>query len=395
VLGPKLFRTSSFRLTALYAALFGASVLILFAVIYFATAGYIARQLDRAIDAELSVLEAEARIGGAAQVARIIAERQAETLRSGTVYLLEDAKGERIAGNISLRRPVVGWFSLHGRRRAAEGEKPHSIRARGARLDDGSYLAVGQDASQLEDLEALIIGAFGWSLAATLVLAILGGMVMSGVLRRIRATTRTTNAIMQGELSQRLQQRGVGDEFDQLAEAVNTMLARIETLVEGLKQISNDIAHDLRTPLSRLQQRLERARLATTTLGDDETLIDTSIEEMDAILDLFSAMLRIADIEATTRQSGFSRIDLSELLRTVVDVYEPAAAEKSQRIECAVPPNAMVRGDRELLTPLFANLGGECHQAQPAGQPHRRRSAACARRCRSGHRRHRPGHSRH
>jgi signal transduction histidine kinase len=232
----------------------------------------------------------------------------------------------------------------------------------------GSGLAVGQDASQLDEVQALVSSAFGWSLAATLVMAILSGMVMSGsILRRIRSVTRTTNAIMQGDLSQRLQHRGVSDEFDQLAEAVNAMLVRIEVLVNGLKQVSNDIAHDLRTPLSRLRQRFEMARSAKGTLCAYEALIDRSIVEMDAILEAFSAMLRIADIEATTRRSGFAPVDLSELLRTMVEVYEPSAAERSQRVESEISPNVMVRGDRELLNQLFANLVENAIKHTPTG----------------------------
>jgi signal transduction histidine kinase len=357
VLRARLFRTSSFRLTALYAALFSTSVLVLFAVIYFATAHYMTQQLDRAIRAEIEVLQDEAHLGGVRRVATIIEKRQAETPRSGTVYLLRDAKGRQVAGNMSLRRPLVGWFELRGRSRAAEGEEAHRIRARGVKLADGGYLVVGQDAQQFDDMEGLIIRAFSWSLAASLILAILGGMLMSAsVLRRIGSIARTSQAIIQGDLSQRLQDRGVGDEFDQLAGALNAMLARIETLLDGLKQVSNDVAHDLRTPLSRLRQRFEAVRRSTPSIADYETLVDRSIEDMDALLEMFTAMLRIAEIEATTRTSGFLDVDLSDVLQTVLEVYEPLATGKSQVLAGSIAPKLFVRGDRELLTQLFANL---------------------------------------
>jgi methyl-accepting chemotaxis protein len=243
-------------------------VLVLFAVIYFATAHYMIQQLDRAIRAEIDVLQDEAHLGGVRRVATIVEKRQAETPRSGTVYLLQDANGRQVAGNMSLRRPLVGWFELQGRSRATEGEEAHRIRARGVKLADGGYLAVGQDAQQFDDMQGLIIHAFSWSLAASLLLAILGGMLMSSsVLRRIGSIARTSQAIIQGDLSQRLQERGVGDEFDQLAGALNAMLARIETLLDGLKQVSNDVAHDLRTPLSRLRQRFEEVRRSTLSIA--------------------------------------------------------------------------------------------------------------------------------
>lgn len=364
----RIFRTSSFRLTALYAALFSASALILFGVIYYATAGYMARQLDRTIEAEISVLEEEARVGGVSRVATIIAEREAETPYSGTVYLLQDAKGQQLAGNLSLRRQVVGRFALHGRSRAAEGEEAHRIRARGVKLDDGSYLVIGQDANQLDELQGLIIRAFSWSLAATLILAIFGGLLMSAsVLRRIGAVARSSRAIMQGDLSQRIQNRGVGDEFDQLADALNAMLARIETLMDGLKQVSNDIAHDLRTPLSRLQQRLDAVRRSSPSISDYENLVDRSMRDMDAILEIFTAMLRIAEIESTRRKSSFSEVGLSELLQTVLEVYESLAAEKSQTLVGRIAPTLVVHGDRELLTQLFANLVENAIKHSPPG----------------------------
>ena len=367
MLRARLFRTSGFRLTALYVALFSASVLVLFAVTYFAIAAYVARQLDRAIDAEISLLKEEASIGGASRLAKIIEEREAQTPRSGTVYLLQSADGQTLTGNISVPRPVVGWMTLRGHGRAAEGEEAHRIRARGVKLDDGSYLVVGQDASQVDDLQALIIRAFSWSLGATLALAILGGMLMSAsVLRRIGSIARTSQAIMQGDLSRRIPHRGVGDELDQLAEALNAMLARIEALMDGLRHITNDVAHDLRTPLSRLRQRLELTQRSNPSMSDYASLLERSIRDMDAILETFSAMLRIAEIEASTRRSGFADVDLSDLLKTVLEVYEPMAVENSQTLKGQIAPTLEVKGDRELLTQMLANIVQNALRHTPA-----------------------------
>jgi signal transduction histidine kinase len=343
VLPARLFRTSSFRLTLLYAGLFSGSVRVLFVAIYAAIAGYMTRQLDRAIDAEISALGEEGRVAGIERLAALISERASATPRTGTVYLLQDPEGLVLAGNLRPRQPVVGWMSVRGRSRAAEGEEPHRIRARGMRLDDGSYLLVGQDANQLEQVEELIIRAFAWSAAATIVLALAGGMLMSAsVLRRIGSIAWASRAIMAGDLSQRIPSRGVGDEFDQLAEALNSMIARIEGLMGGLRQVSNDIAHDLRTPLSRLRQRLEVVRRASPSIADYETLVDSSIRDADAILGTFAAMLRIAEVEATMQTAGFADVDLSEVLQTVIEVYESLAAEHSDMLTGHIAPNLRV-----------------------------------------------------
>jgi signal transduction histidine kinase len=363
----KLLRTSSFRLTLLYAALFGVSVLVLFALIYVTTAGYMAQQLDRGIDAEISNLEEASQPGGTSRLVSLIEERESATPLSGTVYLLEDAQGHRLAGELRLRRSTVGWFDLRGRSRASEGGDPHRIRARGVKLADGGYLLVGQDASQLDEVREIIVRSFLWSAAVTVVLALAGGMLMSAsILRRVGSVARASQAIMTGDLSRRIPGRGAGDEFDQLAEALNAMVARIETLMLGLKQISNDVAHDLRTPLSRLRQRFEATLRGEPTLEEYRGLVGRSIRDMDEILDTFAAMLRIAEIEVATREANFSDLDLSEVLATVLEVYEPLADEKSQTLASCVAPHLTVRGDRELLTQLLANLVQNALRHTPA-----------------------------
>jgi signal transduction histidine kinase len=357
VIPANLLRTSSFRLTLLYAGLFAVSVLVLFAIVHVATADYMARQLDRVVNAELAFLEEADRIGGNDRLIAVIEQRQLGTPRTGTVYLPQDADGGRLAGNLSPRRATAGWLDFPGRSREAEGEEPHRIRAQGVMLEDGRYLFVGQDANQLDELRALVLQAFGLGAAVTLVLALAGGLVMSArILRRVTAVAGTSQAIMQGDLSQRVPTRGVGDEFDHLAEALNAMLARIQRLMDELKQVSHDIAHDLRTPLSRLRQRLEGAERSNLALEDYRELVDRSIRDIDAILATFASLLRIAEIEAGARRSGFAEVDLGALLRTVIEVYEPAAADRGQSIEQHIASGLVVRGDRDLLAQLFANL---------------------------------------
>jgi signal transduction histidine kinase len=364
---PRLIKTSSFRLTLLYAGLFGLSVLILFAVIYLSTAGYMARQLDDAVTSDLVELQNEADGGELPALTAVVAQ-WARRAPAGVYYLLEDSDGRVLAGNLAMLRPVLGVFE-HPKGPDKEGtEETHPLRGRGLRVGRGGTLIAARDSFQLEEMQELIARAFLWSLLTTLVLAVLGGAAMSaGLLRRVEAIGRTSREIVGGNLAQRIPVRGVDDEFDHLALSLNAMLDRIQTLMEGLKQVSNDIAHDLRTPLSRLRQRLEVARLKARTAEELRAALDGSIDHVDAILETFGALLRIAQIESGTRKAGFVRVDLSELLSAMVEIYQPVAEEKGQSIAGAIAPGLAVRGDRELLTQMFANLVENAIRHSPEG----------------------------
>jgi signal transduction histidine kinase len=187
------------------------------------------------------------------------------------------------------------------------------------------------------------------------------------MLRRIEAIAATCEPILAGDLGRRLPTRGIGDEFDRVAALFNAMLDRIEHLMAGLRQVSSDIAHDLRTPLTRLRQNLDAARRRSKDAASYEAAIDRAIAETDTILDTFAALLRIAQIEAGTRRAGFVPVDLSALLATVLEVYKPAAEEKGQQLEGSVPNGVAVTGDRELLTQMLANLVENAIRHSPPG----------------------------
>jgi signal transduction histidine kinase len=191
----------------------------------------------------------------------------------------------------------------------------------------------------------------------TVVLALAGGLAMSfGVLRRVEAISRASRAIMTGDLGQRIVLRGTYDEFDHLSASLNAMLDRIQELMLGLQQVSSDIAHDLRTPLTRLRQRLELGRRRETTVGGLRDTFEGAIGDVDMILETFSALLRIAQIEAGTRRAGFKPVALSELLNGLIEAYQPVAEENGQIMLGRIEAGLCVYGDRELLTQLFANL---------------------------------------
>ncbi len=373
----ELFRTTSLRLALLYAGLFGISALVLFAVIYWAADNSLAGQIDASLDAERAALEAQAGSRDAAAVAAAVAER----LRAGDRfrYLVVDASGSVAAGNLpDGTKPRAGYHDVEFPAPAAAGNsdsdgEPRVFRALGQSLSGGGFLVVAQDAHELDELRELIIRSFAWGAGATLLLALLGGGAMSaGVLRRVEAINRASERIISGDPARRLPTRsrpGGGDEFDRLAANLNVMLDRIERLVEGLRQVSTDIAHDLRTPLGRLRRTLEAAREAVPgELGPEHgAIIDRAIAEADALQATFSALLRIAQIEAGAARRGFATVDLSAVLEAVLEVYGPAAEEKQQVLAGRIPPGIEVAGDRALLTQMVANLVENAIRHAPAG----------------------------
>jgi methyl-accepting chemotaxis protein len=254
----RLLRTSSFRLTLAYAGLFGFSVLILFGVIYWATDLYMTRSLDAAIDSDFIELENTVPAGGRAILAAQINDRLREMPHGPIHYLLQDREGKIIACDLPAFGRDAGRFDFLPNIR----ERPAStVRGRGAALPNGDYLMVGIDAHPREEMHELILRAFGWGSVITLMLAFGGGALLSGgLLRRIETISRAARDIMSGDFSRRIPVRDADDEFDHLVTSLNVMLDRIQSSMESVHQVSNGIAHDLRTPLTRLRQRLEQAQ---------------------------------------------------------------------------------------------------------------------------------------
>ncbi len=369
----RLYRSTSFRLAALYAGLFGASVLVLIAMIYWIASDALRQQLIAAVDGEVATLTEYYRADGPDRAAEAIRRRLASGLRSTTVYLLQDARGMKLGGNLPATKPVIGWVELPARTGdddeadAAERDG-HRLLAHGVALPDGGFLLVGEDAFHLVETQEAILRAFGWGFGGTIVLAVIGGALLSvGFLRRIDAINRTARAIIDGKLGDRVPVRGTNDELDQLALNFNEMLDRMQALMESLRQISSDIAHDLRSPLSRLRQRLEGTRARARTVEDYAAAVDRAIAETDAILSTFAALLRIAQIEAGTRRTTFSTVDLTDVFQRVADAYTAVAEDRGQMLKATIARGLMVRGDRELLVQMLANLIENAIRHTPAG----------------------------
>ena len=363
-----LFRTYSFRTTLLYVALFGVAIGILFAVIYWVTGNSMKRELRNEVTEELSPMLDRYRAAGVDAIQSIIAERVDSPDYATSFYLLQDPAGKKVAGNLHPMAPADGWYEL--RIPVEEGGEDDSdmLLAHGQSLADGWFLVVGQDMDQFNDVEEWIVEVAGWGLAAAFVLAMVGGLATSArILRRIEAITAASGEIVQGNLAHRIALRGTGDEFDQLSSNLNEMLDRIQMLMEGLRQMSNDIAHDLRTPLTHLRQHLEGAQTKAATAAEYGAIVGKAIKETDDILQTFGALMRIAQIEAGTRRSAFTDVDLSGVLYTIVEAYAAVAEDEHHALTNRISQGIVVRGDRQLLTQMMANLVENALRHTPAG----------------------------
>jgi len=356
-----IVKSSTFRLALLYVLLLGTSVVILLGFLYWSTAGYMDRQTDATIQAEIQGLAEQYRRRGLKGLSAIITERVARDSAGASVYLLTDDRWQPIVGNLD-RWPAAtadaeGWIHFRLRERGPDRAEEHAARGKVFRLRSGLHLLVGRDVRDLDATRALILDALAWGLGLTAALALFGGWLMSaGVVRRLDAINQTSREIMTGDLSRRIPRDGTGDDFDQLANNLNRMLERIEALMQGVRQVSDNIAHDLRTPLTRLRTKLELLRAAKDDTGDHAALVDETIGDAEELLTTFNALLRIARIESGSQRAAFHELDLAALARDAVEFYEPLARERDLSLTLRTSGPVPLRGDRDLLFQALANL---------------------------------------
>jgi len=249
-----------------------------------------------------------------------------------------------------------------------DGGRPERVRALVLDLGDGLLLAVGDDLGRIGEVEEAVATAFLWTVGLAALLGISGGIVLSrAFLARVDAIVRTAEAIIEGDLARRVPVRGTDDDLDRLAGTLNRMLDRIATLMDSLRQVSTDVAHDLRTPLSRLYQRLEGARAHAQSAADYEAAVEDAMREAEGLLETFSALLRIAQVEGASPRAGFRDVNLSAIVESVADAYQPDAEEAGHRIMIDAAPGIVVHGDQELLTQAVANLVENALRHTPAG----------------------------
>jgi signal transduction histidine kinase len=369
----RLLRTNAFRLAAIYFGLFAVSVSALLVFIYFSTADFIERQTEATIDAEITGLREQYRERGLTGLIEIIRARVAAQHSDTALYLVTDPTLQPLAGNISgwpgavPQRPTRISFPVHSKGEHG-GDDSDTALAAVFPLQGGYLLLVGRDLHDARVFRSRITETLAWAALLTLALGVVGGLFMTrNMLRRVEAVNRTSARIIHGDLSQRVPLAGSGDEFDQLAGNLNAMLDQIERLMAGMRQVTDNIAHDLRTPLARLRARLEVTLLERPDAQRYAEALRETIAEADRLLGTFNALLSIAEAEAGSRRHTMAVVDVAEIARAVAELYEPAAEEKGLRLEVLDGGRLPVRGDRHLLSQAIANLLDNALKYTPSG----------------------------
>jgi signal transduction histidine kinase len=351
-------KSATFRLTSAYVLLFTVSVGVLAALTYFLVVSRLDQEFRNHIRAESQTLSAEFLSGGPRLLLHAINERQRNRTVGGLDYTVADPKGTLLIGATRQASCKTGWFTVVG---PPDGDEPSGEMERLAvlttPLPQGYCLMVGDDFGKVRGVGALVLRTFGWVFLVSLTLAVAGGLLLSSrFLRRIDAINRTAEAIIEGDIRQRIPRRAAPDDLDRLAATLNRMLDRTNDLMDSLRHVTNDIAHDLRTPLGRLRNLLEDAKTNAATPQAFQAVAERAIAEVDGLLSTFSAILRIAQIESGSRRTGFKTVALSALAQDVCETFADSIAESGKALHVNIEPDVSVYGDQELLVQALVNL---------------------------------------
>src|SRR5262245_59999287 len=385
----KLIRTTAFRLTLVYLllfALFAASLLAFFA---WNTRRLITEQITATVNAEASAINEVYLRSGLSGLAWTVSRR---SLRPGAnLYLITAPNGVAIGGNVGSLSPgvmaTIGWSETAYRRLDENDTAEHRALVKVTELSNGFRLLIGRDLDERRRLFGIIAKGTQWSLLVVIVLGIGGGIFVSRrVLARIDAMTGTTQRIMAGDLSGRLPVGRSGDELDRLASNLNAMLERIEALMSGLKEVSDNIAHDLKTPLTRLRNRAEEALARSGSEADYRAALERTIEESDRLIRTFNALLMIARAESGQARGNMDDFDAADVAHGIHELYEPLAEDDGMTLTVKASA-APLHGNRELISQALANLvenaikyGKPSAAAQPLGLKAAREVVIAARR---------------
>ena len=354
----KLFRTTAFKLSLAYLAVFAICAFLALGYVAWNARAVLDDQIVSTIDAEINGLSEQYNSGGLRRLISVVERRSKEP--GASLYLVTTANGDHVVGNVAsvpaavLAKPGQSEVS-YGRGEANADE--HYAIVQVFTLPGGFRLLVGRDTEERDRLRAVIGRAFASSLAAVIVLGIIGGwLAASRVLARVDAMTRTTRAIMAGDLDDRLAVAGNGDELDRLATNLNQMLERIGELMRGMREVSDNIAHDLKTPLTRLRNRADEALRRSSSAEELRAALEAVIEEGDGLIRVFNALLMIARLEAGSAGELMATLDLGASARSVGELYEVLAEDHGLTIEVQAPTGVVIQANRELIGQALANL---------------------------------------
>ena len=354
----KLIRTTAFRLTLVYLflfALFAASLLGYFA---WNTRRLITEEITQTVNAETAEIN---EIYGRRGLRGLVLAIEYRALRPGAnLYLVTTPTGQAIAGNVGSLAPGVmatqGWSETAYRRIEDQDDRDHRALVHVTELTNGFRLLIGRDLDERRRLFGIVAKAAQWSILIVVVLGLGGGVfVARRVLTRIDAMTGTAQRIMTGDLSERLPVGRSGDELDRLAENLNAMLERIEALMAGLKEVSDNIAHDLKTPLTRLRNRAEEALAKSGGEAEYRAALERTIEESDGLIRTFNALLMIARAESGQARGNMDDFDAADVASGIHELYEPLAEDDGMSLHVKTASSPL-HGNRELISQALANL---------------------------------------
>jgi len=378
---PSLVQTQAFRIVLVYVLLFAVSVSALLFFTYWNTRRTLDAQTDQIIEAEITGLDDEYRHFGLPGLVEAVRSR---SLHQGqSLYILVDSQHHYVAGNLDPWPQVSG---APGDMLEFDFERPvngklETRRARGRLLSiSGDFeLLVAQDVHDRDLTERMFTTTLPWTVVLILILGTVGGALLGrNMLNRLDAINRTSGEIIAGDLSRRVPLKGSGDEFDVLSENLNRMLDRIERLMKGLREVTDSVAHDLRTPLNRLRNRLEESAARLSAQGKDQigaNEIERAIAETDQLIGTFNALLLIAETDAGTTRAAMSPLDLREVAADVVELYEPLAEEKRVGLSLLTSLPAVIEGNRSLIAQALANLVDNAIKYTPSSGKVRIRAA--------------------
>lgn len=375
-------RSTVFRLALTFMAVFAASFLILTLFVYLQATSYLERELQNSIESMGASASEVFRLGGVEALAADLEERAAGDANGDDVYLLLDRECNPLSGTLDRQpdpaelgprcgalRAQGDWFDFELAPAAGpsspEGEL---VFARLIALSDDYGLLYGAAMGELDILEEILLATLIWGFVLMLGLGFGGSLLMSrNISARLERVNRTSREIRRGNLSKRMPLDNTDDEFDRLSANLNEMLDQIEALMEAVKNVSNAIAHDLRTPLTRLLNDLEHLRVLLPREADLDSHIGQSIDEAGRILETFNALLRIAQIESGVRRRDFEPMDPGHVARDVADFYWPLAEEKGIALHTRIDWTGSLLGDQDLLSQAISNLVDNAIKYTPSG----------------------------
>ena len=357
----KTLTSSTFRLALIAIGTFGVIASAIFSYVYLSTASYVRSRSDRAIMADYSSLQTTYERSGRDGLVALIEQRIADRSFASNVYLLADPSLVPLAGNLRAWPSTVtaarGWAEFRAPEPLRDAADRPLLRATFETLPGGDRLLVGRDIGDLDGFtDQMKLAVISGVALIFLLAAVASILVTRRTVGRIEQINATSRAIMLSGLDKRIPLRGTNDEWDSVAENLNLMLDRIETLMGEVKQVSDNVAHDLRTPLTRMRGRLEKAYHRQRDSGDDQSLIGDTIADLDAVLRIFSSLTRIAQIETQERKGAFRTVNLVEIASEVVELYDAAAEQDGTRLTLVGDREVLVTGDRDLIFDAIANL---------------------------------------